>query len=235
MGIVSALFVILLSVSGFVVHHSAELNLGQRFTDSPALLAWYAIEAPEVSVSYKSEGHTLALLADAIYFDSLRLPGSFSSLVGLLTVDFGFVAAMNNQLLLLTADGELIEILSGVNGVPPGIEAIGSNSNGNVYLRVGREDGVILADLNTLEWTIVPETLASDVVQWSEQTKLSEDQAGQIQSHYVSTLLNWDRVILDIHSGRFLGGLGVLLVDIMALLFVLMAISGVWIWSRRRS
>jgi len=41
--------------------------------------------------------------------------------------------------------------------------------------------------------------------------------------------------LLDIHSGRVLGSLGVVLVDLMALLFMLMAASGAWIWSRRRN
>lgn len=233
MGIVSALFVILLSVSGLLIHHSSNLSLDQRFTDSPVLLAWYGIEMPDISVAYNSAEHSVVLIADAIYFDTQRLQGNFSSLMGLLSVDFGFVVALNNQLMLLTATGELIEVLGSVNDVPQGIQAIGS-SNGDVVLRLGAENGIVRADLDTLSWTFTSAELMSEPIQWSEASKIPEQQAQQNQSHYVNTLLHWERVILDIHSGRFLGSLGELLVDIMACLFVLMALSGVWIWSRQR-
>jgi hypothetical protein len=43
-----------------------------------------------------------------------------------------------------------------------------------------------------------------------------------------------ERVILDIHSGRILGQAGVLLIDFMAILFLLLAMSGVWMWVKYR-
>jgi len=43
-----------------------------------------------------------------------------------------------------------------------------------------------------------------------------------------------ERVIIDIHSGRILGQAGVLLVDFMALLFLSLAMSGVWMWYKYR-
>lgn len=230
MGIVSALFIILLSTSGFVIHHSAFFNLDQRYTDSPTLLSWYGIEAPDVSIAFTAQQHSVALLADAIYFDTQRLQGSFSSLIGLVAVDFGYVVALTDRLLLLTTSGELIEVLGSVNNVPQNIQAIGSD-NGDVYLKLEEaENRIVKADLNSMSWAYT----STESIQWSEALELSQQQSQKNQAHYASTLLNWDRVMLDIHSGRFLGNWGVILVDIMAFLFVLMGVTGVWIWSRRR-
>lgn len=42
-----------------------------------------------------------------------------------------------------------------------------------------------------------------------------------------------ERVILDLHSGRLLGNYGVYFSDIVALLMVFLAGSGLWLWSMR--
>lgn len=233
MGIISALFVILLSVSGFIIHHSASLELDQRFTNSAALRAWYSIDAPNLVTTFSSDGQSVSLIADAIYFGSERAPANYSSLIGLIAVDFGFVAATATQMLLFSANGEVIEVLGAVHGVPAQMEAIGIGNNNDVYIRT-KTGSTILANLETLEWTFVADEQQLDNIRWNNSTNISEEQLQLIRSDYAGSLLTWDRVILDIHSGRFFGGIGVVLVDIMAILFVLMALSGVWIWSRRR-
>jgi len=54
------------------------------------------------------------------------------------------------------------------------------------------------------------------------------------QTPYRGKGLPGERVILDIHSGRILGYVGVLLVDFMAILFLLLAMSGIWMWYKYR-
>ena len=130
MGIVSALFVILLSFSGLILHHSPALNLDNQFISSSRLLSWYEIEVPPVKIQYRAGQHGVQLIAESIYFDSDRLPGNFPDLKGLVATEFGFVAATSYQLLLLTDAGELIEVLGRVHLVPTGISRIGSNSSG---------------------------------------------------------------------------------------------------------
>ena len=56
-----------------------------------------------------------------------------------------------------------------------------------------------------------------------------------LQAAYRGYGLTLERVLLDLHSGRVLGSAGVLLVDAAAILFLLLAISGLWLWSRRRT
>jgi uncharacterized iron-regulated membrane protein len=55
-----------------------------------------------------------------------------------------------------------------------------------------------------------------------------------IQENYAGSLLNTERLI-DIHSGRIFGSVGALVVGIMAILFMPMAMTGVWMWVKRRS
>ena len=50
MGITSALFVILLTVTGLLLQHSPILKLDTSYIQSPALVDWYGIEAPNVEI-----------------------------------------------------------------------------------------------------------------------------------------------------------------------------------------
>lgn len=231
MGLVSALFVILLSASGLVIHNSPRLSLDQRFISSSAMLGWYSIEAPDISISFSLGEHRVSLIADSIYFDSIRLADGFNSLIGVVETDFGFLIASNNQLLLVTAEVEMIEALGSVHGIPPGLTAIGGTAEGGIYLRSAED--IFAADLGALSWSST--SMGPGQIQWSLATTPAAELAELIKADYSASLLSWERLILDIHSGRFLGSLGVVLVDIMALLFIFMGITGVWIWSRRRS
>ncbi len=231
MGIVSALFLIILSFSGLILHHGPALNLDNQFISSSRLLSWYEIEVPPVKIQYRAGQHGVQLIAESIYFDSDRLPGNFPDLKGLAATEFGFVAATSYQLLLLTDAGELIEVLGRVHLVPTGISRIGSNSSGRLVLQTAMD--IIEADLDTLRWT--QSTSPVSQLSWSESTAVGPELSAQIRADYAASLISWERLLLDIHSGRVLGSLGVVLVDLMALLFMLMAASGAWIWSRRRN
>jgi hypothetical protein len=232
MGIVSALFVVLLSISGLVLHHSLSLGLDDRFTNSDLLLNWYDIEVPDITLSYTVGEHSVSLIADALYFDSIRVPGVFSTLQGLVGTSFGHLAATDTQLILISEAGELIEVLGFVHGVPQGIQRIqGSSNSADDMIYVSTREAALQVNLDTLQWA----NAEASITNFSAPAKLAGDKTAAIQKDYGASLLSWERFILDIHSGRVLGNMGVFLVDLMAILFVFMAMTGVWIWSCRRS
>jgi hypothetical protein len=231
MGIVSALFIILLSLTGLVLHHGSFLGLDNRFIQSSSLLNWYNIEVPGVTLSFSVENKRASLIEQAIYFNRERLPGSYNNLTGITASDFGFVIATSNSLLLLTEEGELIEELTSVNGVPAGITAIGAGVGG--FINLNSAAGLVQANLESLQWEAIEN--ADLVVNWSADSQVPVELNTVIQKHYAGSLLSTERLILDIHSGRIFGSVGALVVDIMAILFILMAMTGVWIWVKRRS
>ncbi len=230
MGIISALFVIVLSLSGLILHYSPNLNLDTQFIRSTLLLNWYSIEAPSILSNFEIGENSASHLADAIYFNEQRIAGSFSELVGAVATDFGFALSTSNQILLLTESGELVETLGNLVGIPSGILRIGVDQNSEVYLE--RTGELVRVDLEGLSFTVVNMPLE---IEWGNKTQLSEEIAQVLQTDYRASLVSWERILLDIHSGRIFGALGVILVDVMAILFLFMAITGVWIWSRRRS
>ena len=231
MGVVSALFVLLLSFTGLVLHHGSSLGLDSQFITSSPLLNWYNIEVPGITLSYTAGNRRASIIEQAIYFDDAMLPGSYNNLAGIVESEFGFVIATNNRLILLTEQGELVEVLASVNGVPAGITAIGVGVGGVAILDSAA--GLVQANLDSLRWEAVVD--AGIVDNWSAASTVPEGLEAAIREHFRSTLLSVERLVLDLHSGRIFGAAGALLVDIMAVLFMLMAATGVWIWLRRRS
>jgi len=55
-----------------------------------------------------------------------------------------------------------------------------------------------------------------------------------LRNHFRGEVLPVERVLLDLHSGRFFGKIGPWLFDIAAALLILLSLTGSWIWLRRR-
>ncbi len=131
--------------------------------------------------------------------------------------------------MLFTAEGELVEKLDNVAGVPTGIQAIGLSSQGLLAVKTAR--GVYLTDENLLEWVRAdgPE------INWSSTHATEPALLKSLQKAYRGTGLPMERIMLDLHSGRILGRAGVYIMDAAAIGFLLLAASGVWLWLRRRA
>jgi hypothetical protein len=56
----------------------------------------------------------------------------------------------------------------------------------------------------------------------------------RLQAASVPASLNWQRLLQDLHAGRVFGWAGQLVMDLAALLLVILALTGVIIWSRSR-
>jgi hypothetical protein len=132
-------------------------------------------------------------------------------------------------LTLLNRDGELIETLGNAAGVPAGMQAIGTTTDSAIAIKTAH--GYYLTDERFLEWS------ATDTVEatWSTPSATPPELTQLLQTAYRGYGLTLERILLDLHSGRILGNAGVLLVDAAAVLFLLLAISGIWLWSRRRA
>ena len=67
---------------------------------------------------------------------------------------------------------------------------------------------------------------------WATHVNATKEELNFAQKQYRSRFLNWERVILDAHSGRLFGNIGVIFMDIVAIMLILLSISGIYIWLR---
>ena len=228
MGLLAALFVVILAVTGLLLNHSQALGLSQRHVASPALLDWYGIHPPAPGPAFHAAGHWLSRLEDTLYLDGRRLAREPGRLVGLVMLRDVLVAAVEGELLLLTPGGELVERLTGIHGVPAGMEAVGKDEAGRLVVRASHGDYVV--DEDFLAWR----DAGAVAVRWSRAEAMPvELHARQAASHRGNTL-TLERVLLDLHSGRLFATWGSYLMDGAAMLLLGLAGSGVWHWARRR-
>ena len=230
MGIISALFVVLLTTTGLLLQYSSALQLDTTYIQSPALVDWYGIEAPNVESAFAAGAHHILQINSQLFFDTQPLAGSYSDLRGVIRTDYGYLAATTNQLLLLTS-GQIIEILSAAHNVPRAIERIGVSTDGGIHVQSGAQ--MRRFDIDELLWPV--SEVGPTAVQWSLATSAPAELIEQIRMEFTASVLSWERLLTDLHSGGFFGALGEIVVNIMAVLFLLMALSGLWIWTRRRS
>jgi len=227
-GITAAFFVMLLVVTGLILNHTNRFNLQNIFVQSEKLLEWYHIQPEDQMKGFRVDQHWFSQIDSRLYFDQMELADHIENLYGAVRISDGFVIALDESLLILTQSGELVERLSGSEGVPAGIKSIGLTSGGDLVIKAAHGD--YIADLDATEWREEEDL----VVNWSVPDEIPEKLSKQLLMLYRGKGLPLERVILDIHSGRILGQAGVLLVDFMALLFLLLAMSGVWMWLKYR-
>ena len=130
---------------------------------------------------------------------------------------------------MLTPDGELIERIGAVYGLPAPVSALGLCG---AELCLQSSDKTYLADVQQLSWQQT-EVAAT----WSQSQVLPAALHAELTSQSLGSGLDLERVMLDLHSGRLFGNLGVWLVDLAALGLLLLSLSGFWMWyqqARRR-
>lgn len=232
-GLFAALFAIVLVVTGILLNHTEDLELDSSYVGSSALLDWYGIEAPAKPLSYVVGEHWITQLGDRVYFDARELPNDRGTLIGALTLGDRIIVAVEGRLLLLTAAGERLETLGGADGVPGGMRAIGTKGD---RLVVRASHGDYLTDKDGLSWEESEKQgdvhVPVEGAVWAEQTIVPTELYQQLSEIYRGKGLSAERVLLDLHSGRIMGWGGVWFVDAVAVLLMLLALSGVWMWLR---
>ena len=225
-GVTVAVLVIWLSVTGIVLNHSDQLQLDKATVEQSLLLSLYGIERP-TPISFSSAGRWFSHLGgNHLYLDGEEVAYCANALAGVVWYRQQFVIACGDGLLLMSASGELIERIGSAYGVPEAISGLAMMAD---QLLLKTDVTVMSADLDTLQWRpYQPKT----AVAWVVAAPVPDNLLSQLP---LAGELNWERLLLDLHSGRLGSHLGRWLMDSAAVLLILLAVSGLWLWARRPS
>ena len=225
----AALFVVFMVLSGLAINHSNGLGLDQRHVSQPFLLSWYGLGVPETIQSYRAGDDWVSFAGSQLYLNDKPV-STVSGGVGAVFNGDMLIAAGSDELLLLNPDGELIERLPwGPPGSEP-IESIGILASEIVVVKSASQ--LWLADAQLLNWQQADHSVADP--QWSFSGLVPDALQQSITKHYRGDGLSLERLLLDFHSGRIFGSLGVLVYDLLALAVGFLAISGLVLWLRGR-
>ena len=132
----------------------------------------------------------------------------------------GAVLLDENSLFLLDESGQLVEKLT-ASQLGLGHLLGGFSEGSQIYLR--DEQNTIITDSELMNHTILEsqDAEALDGRNWHLRDEASE-------------AIHWERFLLDLHAARFLGPLAKAFNDLLAVLILVLAISGVWLYRLKR-
>ncbi|MFT7006727.1 MAG: hypothetical protein ACJAXJ_001235 [Colwellia sp.] len=233
LGIIAAFFIIFLSISGVALNHTTMLSLAHKPIRNIWLLDHYGIAPPNDIRFYQHA--SLQVTNNLIWLDGKRLLESPADIIsaGVMSVKVSsdtlvdmFVIASQTHLYIYNKQGEMLDQLGIEAGIPEGIEAL---SLDNDIVIVKTSSGYYQSDSDFFNWQVIY-PLIEPLWITAQPVSLQKEQRAALA--YRSQFLTLERIVLDAHSGRILGLFGVLFMDAVAILLILLSLSGVYIWVR---
>jgi cytochrome b subunit of formate dehydrogenase len=226
-GLTAALFIIIIAVTGILLNHTTEFKFNKQYVKTNWLLNHYGITAPQIIPSYPVANNWISQWDNQIYLNKKFINKNDAPVIGAISYNDMIIIGQPAALLVFTATGELIERVAGSEGIPSGIEAIGITDEKQLAVR--SSTGIFTTNQDLLFWQNSP----AAIVVWSDNVTLPDSVHKTLLELYRGQGLNLERILLDLHSGRLLGKGGVYFMDFIALLMILLALSGVWLWIQR--
>lgn len=235
LGVLASAFVLLLAFTGLCLNHVSSFGFDTKALRSPSLLAFYGMAEASSIVSYPLVDGYISESNGQLFYQAKEIGRCDDSLIGALALKSKktqfIVVACGQELLLFSSTFQLVEKIGPAFGLPVPIQRIGLVGDA---LLIDTSSSLFFADLNALIWTSVDERGAAFSSQWSETAPTPETLKRELTETIGSEDITYERLLLDIHSGRIFGEWGIYLVDAMALLFMLLAISGLVLWRKGR-
>lgn len=222
-GLAAAVIVILVTLSGLALNHTGDLELDRHYPQS-ALLLWPYESAIEIRQGILTHDGWLHVIDQQVLLDT-QILGDCTQLVGYASTGDEMLLVCAEQWLLLGKDWSLLEIIDPAFFQLEHIQAVGITEQG-LAVQVDLGDWFRL-DFETYTRLLLSNDASVSVPYHLNSLPLSFDSER-------NKTISWQRLLLDIHSGRWFGAYGVWVVDIAALILLFLALSGCWIWFSKK-
>ena len=226
LGLIVSILVIVLSISGILLNHTEKLKLDSNHIQSDFLLKWYGIKKPIIT-SYQVENNWISHAEDNLYFNKILIENEIHQITGAVTTKNFIAVSTQNELILLTTDGEKIERLDATTGVPKNIQSLGLSNRNALILKTSKS--LFKANEDVTEWT---KSQIKNIV-WSSSSSLPPKLETTLNTLFRGKGLTNERVLLDLHSGRIFGKAGPMIMDISAVILLILSFTGVWMYVKR--
>ena len=146
LGIMAAFFLIFLSISGIALNHTEGLKLSKIKITNQFLLNYYGIKPPQNIRFYQN----ISITDNQVWLnDNLLIESDQAVITSGKFGQFYFVLS-KDQLSLFTEQGEMVEQITPIMGLPEAISNVSITGN---QLVVNTADGYLQTDENFLDWT----------------------------------------------------------------------------------
>lgn len=225
LGLVGAFFLLLVSLTGVLINHSHPLSLDSQTVNSGWLLDWYGIAGPSKVSQFAAQDLPLVATDNLLWHGQQRLLDADSPVQSAIVHGDKILAVDGHALYWLSIEGQLLEKQEARLGLPASPNVLGVTDDGRIWLQT--PDGCYVSDDQLLAWQA---SAAPADIRWAWPQTIADRQPWINLAR--STHLSWERLLLDLHSGRLLGAWAIWLWDLVALIFVLLSASGIWIYLK---
>ncbi|MCR8921325.1 PepSY-associated TM helix domain-containing protein [Dasania sp. GY-MA-18] len=227
-GLAALIVVVLVTVTGLMLNHTSELSLGKTAVSNERLLGYYGIQTPKLSSFAVNDVWFSGDDKSQLYFNEQLIGTCQQSLIAAVAHQGYYWLACQQQVIMLSPQGEVIDSLSAVYGLPVPIVKFGLCEQ-QLCLATAQRSFVMDAE----QFIFTPVDAIQPLVNAEANLPLTIEQA--IIRAYRGQGLSWERVLLDLHSGRLFGNAGVWIVDAAALLLLFLSLSGFVLWYQQYS
>ena len=226
-GIAVCVFLIHLSITGIFLNHTEDLGLDEKYTASPMILALYNISMPSQEESFLVDNIFISRFGDQVFMGNQPIIKNENPIMGAAFSNQILAIAFPNEMVLFTQEGELIERINSTAELPENIQKLGV-SEGILYLKTPNQ--LWQSSDQAQAW----ELSDSNFNDWSNEVIMPDQQTKQIEMYFSGKGVSLEQFFLDLHNGNIIKGFGKWLLDIIAIFLLLLSISGIWIWLKKR-
>ncbi|MBL4910234.1 MAG: PepSY domain-containing protein [Alteromonadaceae bacterium] len=223
LGIITAIFIIFLAVTGMMINHANGLSLDTLSVKTPWLLNYYGIKSPNDVRFYADK--KISITDNYVWLNDKLLFESSTPVISAAKFQQFYIIVNSDQISLYSHQGELVDQLDSTSGVPINISKIAVK---NQHFMVKAADNIMQIDSDFVIWQIIQD----NNIQWIKAEDANKSEIKTAIAQFKGQFLSWEQVLLDAHSGRIFSKTGVFASDIVALLLIMLSLSGLYIWLR---
>lgn len=227
MGAVVALFVLMLAITGVMLNHTSDFELDEQYLTWGWLLEHYGINTVEPDAVYLLESNVISQFDQQLFVDAKPVVQVEQAVLGGVALEDLLVLATKDALILLTPEGEFIEKMGTSAGVPSDIQNIGWFHGEPV---IQTRSGIWRSDFMLEKW----EQVSLQGVGWSVPQPMPESVEKELAMYFHGKGISVERFVLDLHNGHIFEKYGIWLLDVLAGLLIVLSLTGIWMWLRRR-
>lgn len=226
-GFTAALFVLVLSLTGLLLQHAPALGLDRAPIGSATLARWLGFEASPVT-AFRAGDRWILGNGRGLWQGRSRIAAVDAPPAGAVSAGPGLVVAAGGDLYLFDDRGRLLEHMRAGGGLPGAVQRLGR----------GNGDRVVVEAAGRI-WQPGSDWLAfephdDNTISWSEPQAPPAELARLVRERELAAAVTWERLLLELHSGRLGGRAGMIVMDLAAIALLLLAATGLYLWWRRR-
>jgi hypothetical protein len=214
-------FIVFLAVSGIVLNHGDALRLDSRYVSWPWLLDAYGLDVPAPTASFAAGDRRATLLGERLFLDDREVDVSVTQLTGIVAFEPLLVVGDQSRVHVFLDTGELVESIDLHADLPGAVDRVGLAENRVV---IDSDEALWRADADVAFFEAW-EPVGGDIA-WSIESAPGTDELAALATAYRGRGVTVERVLLDLHSGRIFGLAGKLVLDLIAVILVVLSVSG---------